>query len=54
MLIRHLTYFIALAREQYRGSDKWEIAAGGSDSTDESFELAQAIPRAAATICGCA
>jgi len=29
---------------QYRGSDLWELAAGGTNLLDENFELAQGYP----------
>jgi iron complex outermembrane receptor protein len=44
--VRTGDYSLLNLQVQYRGSDTWEIAAGGSNLTDESFELAQGYPEA--------
>ena len=45
-LIRTGDYSLLNLQVQYRGGDTWEIAAGGSNLTDENFELAQGYPEA--------
>ena len=42
--VRTGDYSLLNLQVQYRGSDTWEIAAGGSNLTDENFELAQGYP----------
>ncbi len=44
--VRTGDYSLLGLQVQYRGSDLWEIAAGGSNLTDENFELAQGYPEA--------
>jgi iron complex outermembrane receptor protein len=44
--VRTGDYSLLNLQVQYRGSDTWEIAAGGSNLTDENFELAQGYPEA--------
>ncbi len=44
--IRTGDYSLLNLQVQYRGSDSWEIAAGGSNLTDENFELAFGYPEA--------
>ena len=42
--IRTGDYSLLNLQVQYRGGDTWEIAAGGSNLTDENFELAFGYP----------
>jgi iron complex outermembrane receptor protein len=44
--VRTGDYSLLNLQVQYRGSERWEIAAGGSNLTDENFELAQGYPEA--------
>jgi iron complex outermembrane receptor protein len=44
--VRTGDYSLLNLQVEYRGSETWEIAAGGSNLTDESFELAQGYPEA--------
>ena len=42
--VRTGDYTLLNLQLQYRGSDLWEIAVGGTNLLDENFELAQGYP----------
>jgi iron complex outermembrane receptor protein len=42
--VRTGDYTLLNLQVQYRGSNRWEVAAGGANLFDENFELAQGYP----------
>jgi iron complex outermembrane receptor protein len=48
--VRTGDYTMLNLQAQYRGGDLWEVAFGGTNLTDENFELANGYPQAGANL----